>query len=567
MLDDPLIGRQLANYKVERVIRRGGMAQVYYGEDVKLHRPVAIKVIDARYRSNPAYAERFVREAQSVAKWRHENIVQIYYADDEDGLYYYAMEYVDGLDLAQLLSAYTQDGELMPHHDVLHIGRAIANALDFAHQKGVIHRDIKPSNVMVSALGRVLLTDFGLALTVEEGSHGEIFGTPHYIAPEQAHRSADAVPQSDLYSLGVILYEMLTGSVPFDDPSPTSLALQHIQDEPPSPRLLNPQLSEATEVVLLKALRKKPEERYQTGKALLDALEESLAAEGPQATLSLALPPIPAGIQSRTASTVSRLSRLSVVDRIAMQIGHDKTIPLRHNTNEPSPQRRLWLAAGGLLFVLFIALLTLPRLFAAGFLAPMSNPTATATATTVLLASPTLAATATAPATPTATATGTSTATAPPTATSTNTPNPTPTPTNTLTPTPIANRLQLFYDDFSFYVWNPGALPADVSMLAFEAVDPAGAPAGYSFQGRVWTGFYPRLESRACNGLEVVSEIATQLRPFQCQTYNALIRPQADSETIFWINRDNVSQFRVYWQGDLVRTCAVSAGTCIIPIP
>lgn len=136
MLDDPLIGRQLANYKVERVIRRGGMAQVYYGEDVKLHRPVAIKVIDARYRSNPAYAERFVREAQSVAKWRHENIVQIYYADDEDGLYYYAMEYVDGLDLAQLLSAYTQDGELMPHHDVLHIGRAIANALDFAHQKG-----------------------------------------------------------------------------------------------------------------------------------------------------------------------------------------------------------------------------------------------------------------------------------------------------------------------------------------------------------------------------------------------------------------------------------------------
>jgi serine/threonine protein kinase len=205
-----LIGRQLANYRIERLIGSGGMAQVYYGWDVKLERPVAIKVIDARYRDDPAYAERFVREARAVATWRHENIVQIYYADDEDGLYYFAMEYIDGMDLGRLLAQYADDGEWMAYEDVLLVGRAVASALDYAHQKGVIHRDVKPSNVMVTSKGRVALTDFGLAMDVYRGTLGEAFGSPHYISPEQARSSANAVPQSDLYSLGVMLYEMLT---------------------------------------------------------------------------------------------------------------------------------------------------------------------------------------------------------------------------------------------------------------------------------------------------------------------------------------------------------------------
>ena len=235
MAKDPLIGRQLANYRVDRLIGRGGMAQVYYGWDVKLERPVAIKLIDVRYRDDPAYAERFVREARSVAKWRHENIVQIYYADDQDGLYYFAMEFIEGLSLRELLSQYAIEGELMPHDDVLRIGRAIAGALDYAHQRDVIHRDVKPANVMVAGDGRVILTDFGLAMDVQQGSLGEVFGSSHYVAPEQARRSADAVSQSDLYALGVVLYEVLTGVVPFDDPSPTSVAVQHLT-QPVCPR-------------------------------------------------------------------------------------------------------------------------------------------------------------------------------------------------------------------------------------------------------------------------------------------------------------------------------------------
>ncbi|UCG82351.1 MAG: serine/threonine protein kinase [Dehalococcoidia bacterium] len=158
MTEDPLIGRQLGNFRIEYLIGRGGMAQVYYGWDVNLQRPVAIKVIDARYRDSPAYAARFVREARAVATWRHENIIQIHYADEQDGLYYFVMEYIDGLDLSGLLSQYAAEGELMPHDDVLRIGRAVANALDYAHQKGVIHRDVKTSNVMAASDGRVWRT-------------------------------------------------------------------------------------------------------------------------------------------------------------------------------------------------------------------------------------------------------------------------------------------------------------------------------------------------------------------------------------------------------------------------
>jgi len=319
MAEDPLIGHQFANFRIERLIGRGGMAQVYYGQDVSLQRPVAIKIIDARFRGHAAYAERFVREAQTVATWRHENILQVFYADEEDGVYYFVMEYIDGLDLAQLLAHYAADGELMPFDDVIRIGRAVAGALDYAHERGVIHRDVKPSNVMISSDDRVVLMDFGLAMDVQQGSLGETFGTPHYIAPEQARRSADAVPQSDLYALGVVLYEMLTGSVPFDDPSPASLALQHLTLAPPPPRKINPDLNAQTEHVLLKALSKSPEERYQTGAELIDALAASLRADPATADDMVALPPLPGGVGPLT------LSRQTVADRVAEYISATHT--------------------------------------------------------------------------------------------------------------------------------------------------------------------------------------------------------------------------------------------------
>ncbi len=304
MSQDSLIGRQLANYRIERALGRGGMAMVYYGWDVKLERPVAIKLIDARYRDDPAYAQRFVREAQAVAQWRHENIVQIYYADDDEGLYYFVMEYIDGMDLCDVLRSYAERGALMPHEDVLTIGHAIAAALDCAHEKGFVHRDVKPANALISYDDRVVLTDFGLALDVAQGTQGEVFGSSHYVAPEQARNSAEACPQSDLYSLGVILYEMLTGVVPFDDPSPTTVALQHVTQPPPPPRSINPMLSEAVEAVLLKALHKSPEERFPTGQALVEALEAALNV--PQ--------PAPETLLKTPARSLSSVSVSNVID-------------------------------------------------------------------------------------------------------------------------------------------------------------------------------------------------------------------------------------------------------------
>jgi serine/threonine protein kinase len=282
---DPLVGKQLANYRLDREIGRGGMAVVYAGWDLKLDRPVAIKVINAHYQDAPGYAQRFVQEARAVARWRHENIIHIYYADDQAGLYYFVMEYIEGVDLRHRLAEYAAAHQLIPPQEVIRLGRAIASALDFAHSKGVVHRDVKPANVMLGQDGRIVLMDFGLALHVAQGSFGEILGSPAYISPEQARSSAQAVPQSDLYSLGVILYEMLSGALPFDDPSPATLAVQHMTQPVPSPRQRNPLLNEQTESVLFRALAKEPTDRFPTGKALMDALAAALQASPGRDTL------------------------------------------------------------------------------------------------------------------------------------------------------------------------------------------------------------------------------------------------------------------------------------------
>lgn len=308
MSSDSIIGRQFANFRVLRHLGHGGMADVYYGHDVALQRPVAIKVLDTRYRNDSACAKRFVREARAIALWRHENIIQVYYAGDEEGLSYFVMEYIDGKDLATMLSRYQARRKLMPHDEVIRIGRAVADALDYAHQQGVVHRDIKPSNVMVAKTGRVVLMDFGLALDMTEGSVGEVFGSANYVSPEQARNSAEAVPQSDLYSLGVMLYEMLVGQLPFDAPSFTTVAIQHITTPPPPPRQLNPELNEATEAVLLKALHKLPEKRYKTAGQLIDALEKALP--DPSSTPSLAKRPAPSAPASTKQPATPGASRV-----------------------------------------------------------------------------------------------------------------------------------------------------------------------------------------------------------------------------------------------------------------
>lgn len=287
---DPFIGNQLGDYKIVDILGRGGMARVYRGFDPRLKRYAAVKVIDAALLSGgeEEYRARFLREAQAIAVLDHPYIVSVYQFGEFDSLYYMAMKFIEGRDLGQILKE--TGGALLTNAQILRIVNDITSALDYAHAAGVIHRDIKPSNIMVMKDGHAVLTDFGLALSVPEGSMGTTFGSAHYIAPEQALSSAQAVPQSDLYSLGVVIYQLLTGRVPFDDPSAMTVALKHLSDPPPPPRTYNPNVSQAVERVVLKALEKDIKDRFPTGGALARALESAL---GLNPSNDVYLPPLP----------------------------------------------------------------------------------------------------------------------------------------------------------------------------------------------------------------------------------------------------------------------------------
>lgn len=584
-MQDPLIGHQLANFRVEKLIGRGGMAEVYYGHDLMLHRPVAIKVIDARLRRNSTYAQRFVHEARTIAQWRHENIVQIFFAGEEDSLYYFVMEYIEGLDLSELLAEYRAEESLMPHDDVIHIGKSVAGALDFAHQNGVVHRDIKPSNVMIDETGRVALTDFGLALDVNQGSIGKAFGSAYYIAPEQARRSSDAIPQSDLYSLGIILYEMLTGVVPFDDPSPASLALQHLTLPPPSPRTINPNLSLETETVLLIALSKSAEDRYPDGKSLIKALEKSLfpSTNGASAVETADLP--------AKIETTPVQSKISVQEKVIKYIAENphgaewdpasSARPIRSSTHK---KRYSWVtitaAGASLLFLLVFITLALLSILSENENSPETTTPesalvqATATGESSQEAGPTRETTATDMPQPIMeTATVQPTSTRPPPTQSlapTSVSNP---PSPTLTPSPTATILypngrlvQLLYDDYSFYILNLDANPIDIASIGFEGLNQIGESAGFEFSGSGWAAFYDTLDSERCNRIET-RQAPFYLRPGQCDFYNATVTPILTDPLVFWSSLNGIASFRVLWDGSEVGRCEVGGRICEVFLP
>lgn len=278
MSSDPIIGKKLGDYLVVDILGQGGMARVYRGLDKKLNRYAAVKVIDASsIREDEAeYRKRFQGEARAVARLSHPNIVGIYQFDQVDSLYYMAMSFIEGRDLRNIIKTHDRNGTRMSGTDVRNIIRDIGSALDYAHSEGVIHRDIKPSNIMVTASGKAILTDFGLALSVPEGTIGNTFGSAHYVAPEQAVNSAQAVAQSDIYSLGIVLFEMLTNRVPFDDPSAMAVAMKHLTDPPPPPSRINPSLSPQVDRVVIQALDKDPKKRFNTCAELLRALDKAL---------------------------------------------------------------------------------------------------------------------------------------------------------------------------------------------------------------------------------------------------------------------------------------------------
>ncbi len=269
-----LIGEILGNrYQIEKLIGEGGMALVYLAKDNLLDRPVAIKVLRPEYSSDQEFLERFQREAKSAAKLCHPNVVNIYDVGQRGNTYYIVMEYIEGKSLKELIQ---EQGQL-PVDLSLKIAIQISSALNHAHNNLIVHRDIKPHNIMITKDYRVKVMDFGIARAISSASitrTGVVLGSVHYFSPEQA-TGKEVTSASDLYSLGIVLYEMLTGKVPFEGDTPVGIAYQHVQAEIPSILEKRPDIPLDVVNIVNKALAKKPEDRFHTALEMEQKLSEA----------------------------------------------------------------------------------------------------------------------------------------------------------------------------------------------------------------------------------------------------------------------------------------------------
>src|SRR6266516_4878322 len=285
-------------YEIDTVLGRGGMAEVYLGTDRVLGRKVAVKVLEPQFARDASFVARFRREAQSAAALNHPNVVNVFDTGSEDGTHFIVMEYVQGKTLSQIV----KDAPLLPERAV-EIAQSVAEALAFAHEAGIIHRDVKPGNIMLTPSGDVKVMDFGIArATTSETltATATVLGTATYFSPEQAQgEGVDA--RSDIYSLGCVLYEMLTGRPPFAGETPVSVAYKHVKEDAVPPSSMDGDIPAALDAVVMKCLAKNPANRYQTARELARDLQRFRSGEPVVAT-----PVLPLGVVTQAMERPTR---------------------------------------------------------------------------------------------------------------------------------------------------------------------------------------------------------------------------------------------------------------------
>src|ERR671933_131619 len=354
---DTLLNRVFdGRYVVLRKLGAGGMADVYLAEDQELGRRLALKMLNDRHASDEQFVERFRREAQSAAGLNHPNIVSIYDRGDAEGTYYISMEYLDGRTLKELL---VRNGPT-PIPIAIDYARQILSALAFAHRNGIVHRDIKPHNIVVGPDGRLKVTDFGIARSgaSQMTEAGSIVGTAQYLSPEQA-RGAPVDPRSDIYSVGIVLYEMLTGSVPFTGDTPLEIAMKHLSAIPKPPSQVRRDVPHDLDLVVLRALAKDPDERYQTAEEMDADLARVARGLSVSAETADAATQVLAGSGVATAATMVTPRPT----RVAAPKPPARTPPAGYYGYSAPPKRRrpVW---PWLLTLLFLALAGVAAFFA-----------------------------------------------------------------------------------------------------------------------------------------------------------------------------------------------------------
>lgn len=310
-----MIGKLLGNrYEILEHLGGGGMAIVYKGRDTFLNRLVTVKTLRPEFSSDQDFTRRFRREAQAVASLSHPNIVSIYDVGQEEGLQYLVMEYIDGEDLKSIIR---REGNLEPAR-AGEIARQVCDALEHAHENNIVHRDVKPHNILITKTGRAKLTDFGIAREATAATCTQtdtIVGTVHYLSPEQA-RGEVAGPKSDLYSLGVVLYEMLTGKVPFAGESPIAVAIKHIQEEPQPPDQINPAVPAALSAAVMRALQKDPGRRFASAREMSRVLEDAVLEDTGETTRFIPIDDMATRVLTPPAKTEEKNGRRSFPRRL-----------------------------------------------------------------------------------------------------------------------------------------------------------------------------------------------------------------------------------------------------------